>query len=250
MTDSVPNDSATEPAAPRWQPLSLVERRVAGVLVEKAKTTPDAYPMTLNGVVVACNQKNNRSPVMQLEADRVEEALERLRHLGAVGLIEGSGRVDKFRHYLYDWLGVDKVELAVITELFLRGDQTVGELRGRAARMEPIADLAALRPVLESLEKKGLLISLTPEGRGHVVSHALYMPAELERLKERYAAQRGRPEPDVESSSRSAEPTSDGGLVPELWELVTQMQAQIDDISREMKAVNDEMARLKAELGG
>ena len=69
---------------------------------------------------------------MQLEPDEVEESLDRLRELGAVGLVEGYGRVEKYRHYLYEWLGVDKVELAVMTELLLRGDQTVGELRGRA----------------------------------------------------------------------------------------------------------------------
>ena len=71
-------------------------------------------------------------------------------------MIQGSGRVDKYRHLAYDWLGVDKVELAVMAELLLRGAQTVGELRGRAARMEPIKDLAELRPVLDALQAKGL----------------------------------------------------------------------------------------------
>src|SRR5689334_19128993 len=97
-------------AAPKWQTLASLERRVAGVLVEKAKTTPDAYPMTLNGICTACNQKNNRYPLMNVEPDDVEPALDRLRELGAVAIVQGSGRVSKYRHYLYDWLGVDKVE--------------------------------------------------------------------------------------------------------------------------------------------
>ena len=74
----------------------------------------------------------------------------------------------KFKHMMYEWLGVDKVELAVTAELLLRGEQTLGELRGRAARMEPIADLGALRPIIQSLIEKGLVVALTPEGRGQV----------------------------------------------------------------------------------
>ena len=179
--------SAAQPQS-RWQPLSAIDRRVLGVLAEKAKTTPDIYPMSLNAICTGCNQKSNRAPLMQLESSDVEESLDRLRELKAVGLIEGYGRVAKYRHYLYEWLGVDKVEMAVMTELLLRGDQTVGDLRGRAARMEPISDLAALRPVLDSLKSKGLVVSLTPEGRGHAVTHALYKPRELEALRAKYQA--------------------------------------------------------------
>ena len=144
MTDSTCSESAT--TSGRWQPLSATDRRVAGVLVEKAKTTPEAYPLSLNAVVTGCNQKSNRFPQLELESDAVQDSLDRLRALGAVGLVQGTSRVDRFRHLLYEWLGVDKVELAVMAELLLRGAQTEGELRGRAARMEPIADLAALRP--------------------------------------------------------------------------------------------------------
>jgi hypothetical protein len=182
-------NSATPQSAetpPRWQPISAIDRRVAGVLAEKAKTTPSGYPMSLGAIRTACNQKSNRAPVMNLEPEDVEESLDRLRELGAVGMIEGYGRVAKYRHYLYEWLAVDKVELAVMAELLLRGAQTEGELRGRAARMEPIRDLAELRPVLASLKSKGLVIPLTPEGRGHVVTHALCQPRELENLKAQY----------------------------------------------------------------
>jgi hypothetical protein len=182
------NSALPQPAEtpPRWQPIDPIDRRVVGVLAEKAKTTPSGYPMSLSAIRTACNQKSNRTPMMNLEPEQIEESLDRLRELGAVGMIEGYGRVVKYRHYLYEWLAVDKVELAVITELLLRGAQTEGELRGRAARMEPIRDLAELRPVLGSLKSKGLVIPLTPEGRGHVVTHALYHPRELESLKAQY----------------------------------------------------------------
>src|SRR4051794_31734074 len=184
-TDMTESTSAAEPR--RWQPLSLRQRRVLGVLIEKAKTTPDAYPMTINGLVAGCNQKSNREPQLNLSSDDVEQVLEELRGMGAVTEVQGSGRVAKYRHHAYEWLGVEKTELAVMTELMLRGEQTLGELRGRAARMEPIADLGALKPVVDSLLKKGLMIELTPAGRGQIVSHNLYKERELNELKARFA---------------------------------------------------------------
>jgi len=186
------NDHAAEGNEPaqqrKWRPLPPQERRVLGVLAEKAKTTPEQYPLSLNALTSGCNQKSNRHPQMNLEAERVEEVLERLRGMGAVTEILGGGRVARFRHNLYEWLGVDKVELAVMTELLLRGTQTAGELRGRAARMEPIADVAALRPILHSLQEKGLVISLTPEGRGQTVTHALHRPEELQKIRRNVAS--------------------------------------------------------------
>src|SRR5438552_7717628 len=184
--------TATTSEAPRpWSAaggLSLRQRRVFGVLVEKAKTTPDAYPMTINGLVAGCNQKSNREPQMNLTPEDVEQVLEELRAMGAVTEVQGSGRVAKYRHHAYEWLGVEKTELAVMTELLLRGEQTLGELRGRAGRMEPIADLAALKPVVDSLLNKGQMIALTSPGRGQVVSHNLYKERELNELQVRFAA--------------------------------------------------------------
>ena len=130
-------DAQPAHVAPRWHSLAAIERRVLGVLIEKAKTTPENYPLSLNSVKAGCNQKNNRAPLMQLEEEQVEEALESLRKAGAVLQIQGGGRVDKYRHLAYEWLGVEKVELAVMAELLLRGTQTVGELRGRAAAWSP-----------------------------------------------------------------------------------------------------------------
>ncbi|MBC8353388.1 MAG: DUF480 domain-containing protein [Planctomycetes bacterium] len=181
-----PTTTSDESAeGPKWKPLDRIHRRVAGVLVEKAKTTPENYPLSLNAVTSGCNQKSNRLPQMTLDPSDVELALEELRDIGVVVEIQGDGRVPKYKHRLYDWLGVDKVEMAVMAELMLRGEQTVGELRGRAARMEPIADLGALRPVLRSLIEKRLVISLTPEGRGQVVTHGLYQANEMEKVNAR-----------------------------------------------------------------
>src|SRR3954463_16419861 len=169
--------------SPRWQPLEATERRVLGVLIEKAKTTPENYPLSLNALKSGCNQKSNRSPLMQLEESQIEEAIDKLRQVGAVVQVQGGARIDRFRHLAYDWLGVEKVELAVMAELLLRGAQTVGELRGRAARMEPIKDLADLRPTLDSLERKRLIQYLTPPGRGCVVTHTLYLDREMDNVR-------------------------------------------------------------------
>src|ERR1700730_8776997 len=127
MSEIVPRPGDQQ--QPRWRPLSAIDRRVLGVLAEKAKTTPDGYPMSINSLRSGCNQKSNRHPLMELELEDVEESLTRLRAAGAVAEVQGSGRVLRYRHYMYEWLGVEKVELGVMTELLLRGAQTEGELR-------------------------------------------------------------------------------------------------------------------------
>src|SRR5438045_459104 len=147
-----------------WPVLSLHERRVLGVMVEKAKTTPDAYPLSLNALVTGCNQKSNREPVLNLEDYEVEQALAEAQQKGLAVKVIG-GRVERWRHALYDGWHVNKVELAVLGELLLRGPQTEGELRARASRMEPVDDLEALRLVLHSLAERRLVVYLTPEGR-------------------------------------------------------------------------------------
>lgn len=166
--------------------LTPLERRILGVLVEKGKTTPDAYPLTLNSLVTGCNQKSNREPVMDVSDVEVEEVIPNLKKLGYMQQILGSGRSDKFRHCLYDAWRVDKVQLAILGELLLRGSQSEGDLRGRASRMEPIADLETLRPIVKSLAERGMVIYLTPEGRrGTMVTHGFHTAEELQLLKAR-----------------------------------------------------------------
>jgi len=205
------SESNPAPAGPKWRILERIERRVAGVLVEKAKTTPDNYPLSTNALVNGCNQKNNRYPQMVLDEEQVTDALDSLRKSGAVALIQGDGRVEKYRHLLYDWLGVDKFEMAVMAELLLRGAQTLGELRGRAARMEPIKGIAELGPIVESLRAKGLLIFLTSPGRGGVVTHNLYQPQELAKVRTEHGAGESNYEGPINEVSSA--PGSAGGPV-------------------------------------
>src|SRR4051812_38697083 len=167
--------------------LSALERRVLGVLIEKQKTTPDVYPLSLNALVTGCNQKSNREPFMSVEAHEVEDTLLGLQRQALATRVE-SGRVEKWRHLLYEAWHVGKVEIAVLAELLLRGPQTEGELRGRVSRMEPVADLDALRAVLGPLAQRKLVVYLTPEGRrGTALTHGFHSPQELDRLRARFA---------------------------------------------------------------
>jgi len=174
-------------AAAAIEPLPVlepIERRVLGVLIEKAKTTPDAYPLSLNALVTGCNQKSNRDPVLNLSDAEVVNALPGLQSKTLVNRLQGSGRVERWRHIAYETWKVDKVELAILSELLLRGPQTEGELRGRASRMEPIDDLDQLRAVLKRLAQRQFVVYLTPEGRrGTVLTHGFHGPSELERLR-------------------------------------------------------------------
>lgn len=209
MSESSPSATATQPA---WGPLNPLQRRVAAVLVEKAKTTPNAYPMTLNAIRTACNQTTNRDPVMQLDDDQVQDTLDELREKGVVLEMQGSGRVPKYRHMMYEWLGVNKIEMAVMVELLLRGPQTEGELRGRASRMENITDLSMLRGILDDLKHRGLVIPLTPQGRGHVITHGLYPPKEFEQVRAQFGA--GSDSGGEPVSSQSPSPVSGRAPIP------------------------------------
>lgn len=135
--------------------LTANECRVLGVLIEKAQTTPQQYPLTLNGLTLGCNQKNNREPVTNLSEEQVLEALDALRSKGLAREVMLSGsRVEKFRHVAREVLDVDTNQLVLLAELMLRGPQTVGELRGRASRMHPLETTEIVKNILDSLASR------------------------------------------------------------------------------------------------
>jgi uncharacterized protein len=138
----------------RVEPLHAVEVRVLGALIEKDITTPEYYPLTVNSLQNACNQKSSRDPVVQYDEQTVEQALELLKTKHLVVRISGAGhRVEKFGHRLGDTLNLGRREMALLCVLMLRGPQTVGELRGRTERMHDFNDLEEVERVLEMLEK-------------------------------------------------------------------------------------------------
>ncbi len=135
-----------------------VEIRILGCLVEKQRTTPDVYPLTLNALRLACNQSTNRDPVVSYDQETIRSALARLSRKGWARLASGRGsRVVKYRHLLDEALGVTPGQLAVLAVLMLRGAQTPGELKGRTERMYPFAALREVQSVLEELIDRGLV---------------------------------------------------------------------------------------------
>ena len=136
----------------RVEPLHPVEVRVLGALIEKDITTPEYYPLTLNALVNACNQKSNREPIVNYDEDAVLQALALLRNKGLALKISGAGhRVEKYAHRLGECLNLGRRETAVLCVLLLRGPQTVGELRGRTERMHDFTDLEEVERCLEGL---------------------------------------------------------------------------------------------------
>jgi uncharacterized protein YceH (UPF0502 family) len=135
--------------------LNDVEARVLGALVEKDITTPDYYPLSLNALVNACNQKNNRDPVMNLDENQVRDALARLQEMNLAGPASGAdSRVTKYEHRLQDVFNFSRGETAVLCVLLLRGPQTQGELRGRTERLHRFEDLEAVQAALQHLMRR------------------------------------------------------------------------------------------------
>jgi uncharacterized protein len=132
--------------------LSAPEIRVLGCLLEKQRTTPDAYPLSLNALRLACNQATNRDPVTEYDEAIIRDALHRLSRRRWARLASGAGsRAPKYRHLLDEALGLPQDELAVLCVLMLRGPQTPGELKQRTERLHPVADLAAVLDALDRL---------------------------------------------------------------------------------------------------
>lgn len=131
--------------------LDASEVRVLGSLIEKEATTPEYYPLSLNALINACNQKSNRDPVVEYDEDTVYDAAARLREKKLVLLNTGSGRVNKYSQRISETLNLGRRELAVLCTLLLRGPQTLGEIKDRSERMFDFADLAETESVLEKL---------------------------------------------------------------------------------------------------
>jgi uncharacterized protein len=159
-----PADPASEPtAAPA---LDAIEARILGSLVEKEATTPDAYPLTVNAVVLACNQKTAREPLMQLDADEVARALRGLEVRGWVKSQHG-GRAERYAHRVEKMLGLTRAQTALLALLMLRGAQTVHELLARGERLAEFASADDVRHALERLgAREPALVQLLPRRSG------------------------------------------------------------------------------------
>ncbi|MFL5241816.1 MAG: YceH family protein [Gemmataceae bacterium] len=251
MLPDAQNVSASDP--PSWPVLSLAQRRVLGVLVEKAKTTPDAYPLSLNALVTGSNQKSNRDPPLNLSDIEVEDALATLQKQLLVSRISG-GRVERWRHLLYEAWKSDKVELAILGELLLRGPQTEGELRGRASRMEPIEDLDTLRAILKRLAERKLVVYLTPEGRrGTVLTHGFHEPSEIPHLRKLHGAAATATEfaasqPHSQTAPAASPPPRQNAGHSEPGTPLAERPTELDELRSEVASLKDQIQKLADEF--
>jgi uncharacterized protein len=185
-----------------------VEIRVVGCLLEKQRTTPDAYPLSLNALRLACNQATNRDPVVEYDEATVVEALRRTALRGWTRLASGAGsRARKYRHLLAEALDADDAELSLLAVLMLRGTQTPGQLKQRADRLHDFADLAAVHETLEQLVERGYVERLPrrPGQKEERFAHLLGERAEPEEHTggdESATAERRGPEDRVERVER------------------------------------------------
>lgn len=148
--------------------LDPVEVRVLGALIEKEATTPEYYPLSLNSLVNACNQKSNRDPVVDFDEDTVQDALDQLREKNLALKMTGSGRVDKYGQRISETLNLGRRETALLCILLLRGAQTLGELKDRSERIFSFADLSEAEAVLDKLTQwpEGPLVKKIPRQPG------------------------------------------------------------------------------------
>lgn len=206
--------------------LTPEEIRVLGCLVEKQRTTPEAYPLSINALRLACNQSTNRDPVLELDERTVRDALERLARRRWVRLASGAGsRATKYRHLLEEALGLAVPELSVLAVLMLRGPQTPGELRSRTERLHRFAGQADLIESIELLIRRDLAVRL--ERR----------PGQKE---ERYAQVLGGEE------ERTATPAATLGGAPGGGD---GLEERVQRLERELGELRAAVERLRSELG-
>jgi len=214
--------------------LTEVEVRVLGSLVEKDITTPDYYPLSLNALVNACNQKNNRDPVMSLDENTVRDALTALQQNRLAGPASGAdSRVTKYEHRLQEVFNFDRREIAVLCVLLLRGPQTPGELRGRAERMYRFEALDDVEATLQRLIDRGLA-KILPRQPGTKESRYTHL---LAGEKESWA---------------SAEPPSTAAVGPRSSsgdsERIARLEEQVAALEREIAELKQQLAAFRGQF--
>lgn len=205
--------------------LNEVECRILGSLIEKETTTPEYYPLSLNALLNACNQKSNRDPVMNLDEDAVREALSSLDKQSLVRSVSAAdSRVTKYEHRLQEVFNFYRHEIAVLCVLLLRGPQTPGELRGRAERMHHFDDLGAVQSSLQHLIKREPpLVKVIPRQPGtKEVRYAHLLSGDVQ-------AREAKPVIEAESPPASV----DGERIARLEEFIAGLQKEITELQRQ-----------------
>lgn len=211
-------------------PLSDIEVRILGALAEKAVTTPDNYPLSASALQAACNQATNREPVMQLGEEVMMEGVVSLRRRGLVRAIQPIGsRVTRYQHLLEDSLELTPPQLAVLGVLMLRGEQTVGELHARTARLASFADAAAVEEVLDALAAR------SPQPL------AVRLPRRPGQKEPRYAQLLG----GAPSESTPDAVEQEVAVPPVAADRLTRLEAEVQGLREEVAALRAELARTR-----
>jgi uncharacterized protein YceH (UPF0502 family) len=210
------------------------EVRVLGSLIEKELTTPEYYPLSLNSLTNACNQKSNRDPVMALTEEDIVRVLDSLRFKQLVVLSADGGRVPKYRHLLAEKLGLMPAEQAIICELLVRGPQTLKELRTRGERMYPFVDLAAVEEVLQELiRRENPLITLMVRQPGRKEGRYAQLFSEL---------------PECGDDSIEARPEAARQRVLAENERIANLEEELAALRGEVAGLQQMMAEFKAQF--
>jgi uncharacterized protein len=222
--------------------LSPAEVRVLGCLVEKQRTTPDAYPLTLNALRAACNQSTNRDPVVAYDEATIRDAITRLSRRRWARLASGAGsRASKYRHLLDEALTRAPDELAVLCVLMLRGPQTPGELKARCDRLHPFADLAAIHATLERLIARDLVEQLPrrPGQKEERYAHRLCDDDAPEPAGVAPAVPAAPPAPIVRAPGRPmpAAPELPAAAELPLAERVARLESEVTQLRAELRAL-------------
>src|SRR5580698_6022989 len=218
--------------------LTAVEARVLGALVEKEITTPEYYPLSLNALVNACNQKNNREPVMHLDEDQVRQALHRLEDDHLAGPRRGTdSRVAKYEHHLQEVFNFTRGEVAVLCVLLLRGPQTPGELRGRTERMFKFDELSDVQNVLQKLmAREPALVKVLPRQPGtKEARYAHLLSGDVQGFEAASSSAHA-----AAYASASSQATGD----PELRERIEQLESEVADLTRELGELREQVERI------
>lgn len=213
--------------------LSSIEARALGVLVEKQRTVPDTYPMSLNALVAGCNQKNNRAPLMEAAVGEVQAAVDRLKSLN-LAVESSGGRVARYAHNIERVLQIPGHAIALLAVLMLRGPQTPGELRINGERLHKFAGIPAVETFLRELAERpaGALVAELPRQPGSRENRWAHLLC-------------GAPPHEPAAAARAASPDSSHGSVGEL----TAFRADIARLEAEVRELRASVARLSEELG-
>ncbi len=224
--------------------LSEIEARVLGALVEKEITTPEYYPLSLNALLNACNQKSNREPVMTLDEEAVRQALRSLSDQALVRSASGDSRVAKFEHRLNELYNFHRHEIAVLCVLLLRGPQTPGELRTRSERLYPFEDLDAVHAALNLLmRREPPLVKVLPRQPGTKESRYMHLLSGDAAPAAASAATREAAGDSIETAGLSARTlgSADGERLKEL-------EGEVSELRRELETLRQQFANFQKQF--